>query len=225
MISILLPTRKRSQRLEKLVESLRAVSCVTPEIVVYIDEDDSESITKAAELNIKSVIGPKLVFSDYWNKCYEKSTGDILMMAADDLIFRTPNWDVMVEEEFSKSEDKIILVCGNDLSGMNIPTHPILHRRWAEAVGYFSPPYFTHGACDIWLDDVAKFLGRKRFVNFIAEHMHPSVNKSELDQTYKDQIERIQKYDVIQQYSDLAMERLSDAAKLQEVIEKYKNCS
>ena len=208
MISILLPTRKRPEKLQRLVTSLRETSSVFPEIVVYIDDDDIESAEKAKTLDIKYIIGPKLVFSDYWNKCYEQCVGDILMMAADDVIFKTPGWDVMVEEEFAKWPDKIVLVHGNDIGNdLQIASYPFLHRRWAEVVGYFSPPYFVSGGCDVWINAVAKFVNRRQGAPFFLE-----------------QINAI-KHDVIikysEQYINLFEKRLADCAKLQEEIDQH----
>jgi len=222
MISILLPTRKRFLRLQKMVLSIKETAHTYPEIVVYIDEDDRESIEKVVELDVKAIVGPRLVFSDNWNKCHEKAIGDILMMGADDLIFRTPGWDLIVEEEFAKSADKIVLVYGDDLQ-IHVPSHPFIHQRWVEAVGYFSPPYFQYGGCDVWLHDIARFLGRKRFANFVIEHMHPETGKAAMDATYYDRVERQKKYDVIKQYGELAFKRIEDAAKLMDVIESNTN--
>src|SRR6266705_3622822 len=98
MISILLPTRKRPQFLERMVNSARETCAVPPEIVVYVDDDDPESAVKAEELGLKLIIGPRIIMTDYWNQCYAKSAGDIVMQAGDDIVFRTPGWDAMVEE-------------------------------------------------------------------------------------------------------------------------------
>jgi len=223
MISILLPSRRRSVQLERMVNSLRDTCSVFPEIVVYIDEDDTTSIEKAQTLDIKTIIGPRLMFTDYWNKCYEKSTGDILMMAADDLIFRTKDWDKSVEEAFSQYKDRVVLVYGDDKDiKMQVPSHPFIHRRWAETVGYFSPPYFTCGSCDYWLYEIAKFLGRKHFVHSVVEHMHYTAGKSLMDETYWERaISNEERTLVSMQYSSLALERLEQAGKLQAVIDSY----
>lgn len=226
MISVLLPTRKRPNQLEHMIKSLKEVSCKFPEICIYVDNDDRAMIDKlnyfVDNYGVVCSIGPRLIFTDYWNKCYEKATGDILMMAADDIVFRTSGWDVMVEEEFAKYDDKIIAVCGHDTYiGVCIPSHPILHRRWVETVGYFSPPGFAHGACDYWIDDVSKFIQRQRFLPFITEHMHHLAGKSAIDETYKDSLKRYEKDNLHEQYNSRFLERLSDATKLQAVIDSY----
>lgn len=223
MISVLTPTRHRPKQLERMVESLRKVSSKEPEVVVYIDDDDSESIKKVETLGIKYRVGPRLVFTDYWNKCYELATGNILMMGADDLLFRTQNWDTMVEEAFAQYPDHIVMVYGNDLHiRMAIPSHPLVHRRWIEVVGYFSPPWFTCGACDVWLNEIAKFLDRKHFIRFVAEHMHPTVGKSEVDETYWERLIPTEERDKSTAlYAELFLERLRDAEKLKAEIDRY----
>lgn len=217
MISVLLPTRNRVPALRRMVESLRKVSAQMPEVVVYVDDDDAESARCAQELEIKCVIGPRLTFSDYWNKCFTEAMGDILMMGADDIVFRTPNWDVMVEECFAEYPDRIVMVAGNDCDPRfqnHFATHPIVHRRWIEAVGYFSAPYFSWGSCDTWINDVAKFIDRRRFLPFVTEHMHHAIRKSTLDDTYREGLERLKRDDVATQYGLCFPQRLADAEKL-----------
>jgi len=218
MISILLPTR-RPNNLRRFVESVR-LTATNIEIVAYVDEDDAETAYAASELGINFMVGPKLMFTDYWNKCYEKASADILMMAADDLIFRTSGWDEMVEEAFQKCADKICLVHGNDLHPrVQIPSHPIIHRKWAEAVGYFSPPYFPSGACDIWLYEVAWIVGRFYSLPFVHEHMHPSAGKCAVDDLYKYRASLSAEATKI--YQETFDKRMEDAAKLINVIEEY----
>src|SRR5208282_5424812 len=174
MISILLPTRKRPKKLERLVNSLRETSSVFPEIVVYIDDDDLESLVKAEELKLKIVKGPRLrCLSNAWNKCYDNCTGDILVTCGDDVVFRTQNWDKMMEEKFESYLDHIVMVYGQDIID-NVPTpsvsHPVIHRRCVEIAGYFSPPLFRGN--DLWWRDVFVFLGRAINLPFVMDHMH-----------------------------------------------------
>ena len=72
MISILLPTRNRPQNLKRMVDSAREMSTIQPEIIVYIDDDDSVSLPMAKQLGLITIVGPRITMTDYWNKCYEK---------------------------------------------------------------------------------------------------------------------------------------------------------
>lgn len=221
MISILLPTRNRPQNLKRMVDSIRAMSTIQPEIVVYIDDDDILSPPMAKELDIVTIIGPRIIMMDYWNKCYEKASGDILMMAGDDIVFKTPGWDVIVEDEFAKWPDKIVLVHGDDLDpnfGSRFGTHPLLHRRWIETTGYFIPPYFSSDNGDRWIMAVADFLGRRKYIPFVTEHLHPRTCKAQLDSTYKERLERHKRDKPNELYTNMFPERLGDIEKLNKVI-------
>lgn len=220
MISILLPSRKRPAALARMVKSLNEVSRQMPEVIVYCDDDDPETVIASQELGIKCITGPRLTFTEYWNKCFLEASGDILMMGADDIVFRTPGWDVMVEECFAEYPDRIVMVSGDDLESRLAPgygrfsTHPLVHRRWIEALGYFSAPYFSWGSSDTWINDIAKFIDRRRFLPFVNEHMHYRENKSDIDQTYQEGIERLQRDNIAQKYGEMCFERIADAEKL-----------
>jgi len=221
MISVLLPTRNRPQNLKRLVDSIRAMSTIQPEIVVYIDDDDKLSPPMAKELGLVIIIGPRIIMTDMWNKCYEKSTGDIVMQMGDDVVFRTPGWDRMVEEEFAKWEDKLVLVHGDDLDEnfrSRFGTHSLVHRKWVETLGYFIPPYFSSDNGDRWLMAVADFLGRRKYLPFVTEHLHPRTGKAPLDSTYSERLERHARDNPNELYTQMFPERLADIEKLHAII-------
>jgi glycosyltransferase involved in cell wall biosynthesis len=187
MISIIFPTRNRPQNLLSLFRSLKDTSDVMPEIIVYIDDDDSVSVNVASELAIKYVQGPRNLLSQSYNKAAELATSNMLMYAADDLLFRTPSWDSLVITAFDESKDKILLVHGDDMhdGGTRCATHGILHRRWIETLGYFLPPYFGAWADD-WITRIGNALNRRVCLPFINEHMNYRIGKSAYDSTYKE---------------------------------------
>ena len=221
MISILLPTRNRPDKLQRMVNSVREVSTVQPEIIVYIDDDDKVSLPMAEKLDLTTIIGPRITMTDYWNKCYEKATSDIVMQAGDDIVFKTLGWDVMVEQAFSECEDKILLVHGDDLDPnfrSRFGTHSCLHRRWIETLGYFIPPYFSSDNGDRWLMEIADFLGRRKYLPYVTEHLHFRTGKAEMDSTYTERLQRHRKDNPNQLYTDMFPERFADIEKLQRVM-------
>lgn len=228
MISILLPSRKRPNFLKRMVDSAREMSLTPPEIVVYIDDDDKDTLPMAEELGLVTVIGPRITMTDYWNKCYEKATNDIVMQAGDDIMFRTKGWDKMVEDEFEKWPDKLVLIHGDDLDPNfrnKFGTHSLLHRRWIETLGYFVPPYFSSDNGDRWLMAVANFLNRRVYLPFITEHLHFRTGKAVIDSTYAERLKRHDDDKPDQLYADMIAERLADAAKLQDAIEAFQAVS
>jgi hypothetical protein len=192
MISILCPTRNRPENVRRLIESAWATANGPLEFVFFTDEDAPLPLDITGQGGVVVTSGPRRVFSDMWNACYEKASADVLMMGADDIVFRTPGWDTAVLDEFDRYPDRIVLVHGEDgIQGPGLGTHPFIHRRWAETLGYFSPPYFTRDFCDTWLSNLADRIGRRVFLpDVLTEHLHPGVGKAPFDKTYAEKVTR-----------------------------------
>lgn len=225
MISLLLPTRKRPENIERLYQSLIETTAKPKDIemVIAIDDDDNsyDKLSIKGDIPIYINSYPRMVLSQYWNECYKRSNGNILMHCGDDLIFRTEGWDTVVKDKFAQYPDNIVFVYGNDGSGVHdgkFGTHGFIHRRWAETVGYFVPPYFSSDWNDTWLNDVAKMIGRHKHIDILTEHMHPDLGKAEYDITHQERIKRHQEDNVNQLYYSKLSERQADAEKLRRVM-------
>jgi hypothetical protein len=221
MISILSPTRKRPAELKRMVLSAAATAKNPIEIVTYFDEDDTASAMVAAELNLKIVVGPRITLSATWDKCLPLATGDLVCQGNDDIVFRTPGWDVMVEREFDNCPDKILMVHGDDLGGCRAEfgPHPIVHRKWIEIVGYFIAPHYQSDFGDSGVNDVANALGRRRFLPFIVEHMHHAWGKAEKDQTTLERLANHDRQNPEKVYAEHLPERLEAIRRLREVMQ------
>lgn len=222
LISILVPTRNRPKDMRGLVES-----CVSTcdyvddlEFVFYIDDDDNESLVEAENLrdlvDLKVIVGERIVLSEMWNVCCDNAKGDIFMHCGDDLRFRTQSWDTKVREKFDSFSDKIAFVFGHDsiFKPGAFGTHGFLHRTWVEVVGYFVPPYFSSDYNDTWLNDVSKMIDRHCYVDIYTEHLHFSNGKHEKDQTHLDRLARHERDKVRSLYDSLNDKRVEDAQKL-----------
>jgi glycosyltransferase involved in cell wall biosynthesis len=201
MISIVLPTRKRHTALTDMVESALSTADDTTQVefCIYVDEDDTETkecvgVMSYKGISIKHTTSPtSLNLSQMWNYAYEHiATGDIIMLCADDIRFRSKSWDTRVRQTIDKYEDKIVLVYGDDLiHGENLSTHPFVHRKWIETSGFWLPPYFVSDFVDLWLNDVSRDLGRRVFLpDVITEHLHHTVGKASIDETTTARLER-----------------------------------
>lgn len=195
------------------------------EIVWYVDGDDVESINTAQReiecgLPMKLVVGERIVLSECWNRCAAVASGDILGHMGDDIIFRTEDWDAMIESAFQEYEDRIVFVHGCDgIHDARLGTHGFLHRRWVDALGYFAPPYFAHDFNDTWFTEVADIIGRRKFLpDLLTEHMHPDVGKAEYDRTYREHAEAGMRDNVGALYESLRDVRIGDASKLRGVM-------
>jgi hypothetical protein len=225
VISLLAPTRNRPASVRRLIHSARqtADSPSGLEFVFYADSDAPLPEDITSRLDVVTITGPRIVLSAMWNACYGQASGEIVMQAADDIVFHTPGWDTAVLAEFEKVPDKILLVHGEDgIQGPDLGTHSFLHRRWVETLGYFTAPYFSSDYGDTWINDLADKTGRRVYLPDVnIEHLHPGVGKAPFDQTHTDRVLRGQRDNVVALWASLEAERVADAAKLQAVIDAF----
>jgi hypothetical protein len=216
VISVLIPTRQRPGRLRETIKSINETTFIVPEILCYVSDCDRSYEQETGFYYAKFIRGPRVTFSDLWNQLIPHATNDILMLCADDVIFRTPNWDLDIERAFAAVPDRILLAYGDDggPNGKRFASLPFVSRRWVETVGYFTPPGFSADYSDTWPNDVAEMIGRKQFVNVLIEHMHHVWGKAEKDKTYQENEERWHRDRPDLTYMNRLPERQRDADKL-----------
>lgn len=195
-ISLLLPTRGRSARVQRFLESVRdtAADLDLLEIVICADDDDpcSHNI-KFPPLLIKQIVVPRQNMGAYNAICLEASQGEITIAVNDDMIIRTHGWDTRIREMDADFPDGIYLGYGNDLfKGSKLCTFPIMSRRLAELMVNPYPRDYRGAFIDTHLMDVFMRLrkhGAERFIyleDVIFEHVHFRVDANAIDQTYLD---------------------------------------
>jgi hypothetical protein len=210
--------------MRRLVESAQTTATGPVEVVFYVDLDDPDSIATAVQLGmqgtVRHVVGDRITLSDMWNVAAANASGEILMMCGDDVVFRTPGWDKRVEGTFAAIPDRIALVFGNDLIQHDLlATHPFIHRRWYDAVGYLVPNGFSCDWCDMWLNEVAIALDRRIYLpGVVTEHVHPCVGKVRMDDNHRERLARGRRDNVRKLYEDRAAEREADVAKLRALL-------
>ena len=221
MISILTPTRGRVPQLTRMVESARATAKGPIEFSFFVDDDDVQSVSACVYLGAKYTLGPRsMIHSARWDECLPNTSGEFLFSANDDIVFRTPGWDKMIEAEFAKFPDKILMVHGDDAGsqGANFGCHPCVHLRWIETLGYFFPSYFDGEYPDTWVNDLANRIGRRRFLPFVTEHMHRIYGKAVIDETTLNYLRRQQIQNPALIYKQKEAERIADEEKLRAVM-------
>lgn len=227
MISILVPSRSRPTEFERMASTAltRSLFPGRVEIVAWLDHDDpvlngSGRGYPPSHSRLRFVSGGRRLLSECWNECAAAARGEILMHCGDDIVFHTDGWDQIVRDTFAASEDKILLVHGDDMSPNTdaLATHGFVHRRWVEAVGYFLPPLFSSDWNDVWLTEVADMVGRRVKVPIITEHMHWSFGKADRDQTHIEREERGLRDDVVGLFKRTEQMRRKDAQKLRAVM-------
>ena len=216
-----MPTRKRPERLIDMAAS--AINTTAPgeiEILCYVTHDDTSYDDLSGSLGVSFVRGPRRTFSDLWNALVPYANGDIFMLCADDVIFRTPGWAQVVEDAYAACPDKILCTHGDDLhpNGKTFATLPFVSRKWTQTLGYFTPDGFTCDWCDTWIQDIADMIGRKQFLPIVTEHVHPFWGKAPVDETYREGQEHRTKDPNTRMYMQRLSERQDDAEKLKAVM-------
>lgn len=222
-VSVLCPTRSRPGNVRRVTSTALETAQGGTEIVFYQDDDAPGSVPDdvAALPQVRVVTGPRIVMSDMWNACWKASSGEILMQCGDDIAFRTPGWDALVADVIGSYPDRIVFAYGRDgLREDDYGTHGFVHRRWAETLGYFTPPWFSCDYSDTWLNEVAALAGRKRFIPaLLTEHLHPNAGKHPWDQVHQERADRGARDNVAALYESMRPRRERDAGKLRGVMQ------
>jgi hypothetical protein len=193
--SLLLPTRGRVPLVQRLFDSLVATTTDLQrlEVVLYIDEDDSESLDiSRPEFSIVKIVGQLGRTMGAMNRaCYDASQGRYVMLINDDAVFRTMSWDARVLEAAARFPDGISLIYGNDLDqGKAVPTFPIVSRTVCHVIGEICPRDYRHLHIESHLLDIFKQLAKLGYHRMcylddvVFEHMHHVVGKAIVDSTY-----------------------------------------
>jgi hypothetical protein len=224
MISLMTPTRARPGQLRVMASAARDTAIKPIEIIVWMDEDDPrlmDNLKVCRDLKILYRIGPRsVIHSARWDKCLPLATGELLFHMNDDVILRTPGWDEMVEAEFEKYPDRLIMAHGDDLGcqGENFGCHPIVHRRWVETLGFFIPDCFDGEYGDAVVNFIANRIGRRKFLPFVSEHMHRLFGKAETDETTLGYLARQAKQNPAQIYKDREADWIAAADELRALL-------
>jgi hypothetical protein len=191
-ISVLLPTRGRPARAERMLRSL-AETAADPgaiEIVLLADRDDPSShAIDTRGLRTIRLIRRRSMMGVMTDVCYRASTGRHIMLANDDIVFRTLRWDESVRDDLARHTDGIALVWGND-EHTGGPTHPFLPRALCELMGGVCPTAYDRLFIDVHLFNIfrkLKTLGhdRMRFLpDVLIEHVQADAGKESSDATY-----------------------------------------
>lgn len=142
MISILIPTRKRVEKLKRWFDTLACVTAYLDEleIVIKVDSDDDE--TKAyLDTLIKDLVVVEMDYdkgfldmTKYLNAMAAKATGEYFVFAADDIYITTPRWDTTLHGVLGMGE------CWYTNPHLIKHIDPqYVHRSWYDTLGFMAP--------------------------------------------------------------------------------------
>ena len=151
MISVMIPTRGRPDKLLESAHSLLDMASEpdSVEILAAVDSDDRATLADLPTLLrplILAPVGYERLYV-YYNAMAAKAKGDWLMMYGDDCIMQTKGWDNLFKP---LNAQKIIYANGTHTSSGN-PCFPCISRAFYEEMGCISQFW----ACDTWLEMAA----------------------------------------------------------------------
>jgi len=182
-ISILVPSRERLNLKFTLISSIIATvnDINNVELLFGIDDDDPTlrevyNIEKAIPfikiININNN-GNFIGINKIWNLLYPHAKGNIFGYIGDDMIFKTPNWDVEIIKEFKDGyADNIKLVHCYDGHRIQdeICVNAFLHKKYTEILGYMCREEFLINWSDQWMYQTFKAFNRVKYKPDIYIH-------------------------------------------------------
>jgi len=193
-IAILVPSRERMNRRVTMLLSILATVKDINNVNIYfgVDEDDptKETIKKIASaipcvkiVDIKNE-GKFIGLGKMWNLCTDASNEEIISMIGDDMVFKTPNWDQMIIDEFKNApKDGIYAVhCNDDCHGPKLAVNLFCNRKLVEVTGRFMREEFKINWIDQWLHQLFNAFGRLKYRgDIMIEHRHWVLGKDKKD--------------------------------------------
>jgi len=207
LISVLIPSRGRTEALGHSVRSLRrlAKDPSSVEILVAADPDDQDTITAARVLDAKLHIAPLRYgypgLHHYYNFLASQANGEWLFVFNDDTRMRTPGCDEIIHES-----PPAILHPEIDY----VPEHnsfPILPLEWVKLLGHLSP---SEGV-DLWIHDVGRITSTMRRIPVRIHHARTTDDLTAIERDARDINAELASFNS----KEASLARFADAERLQ----------
>jgi hypothetical protein len=179
-LSILIPS-KYPEKLARLLKNLRDTMARFEETEIVICEDGMGPTTRNKNY-VRCYSPPSSYRSTFHEKPALIASGKFLMMANDDIEFKTPNWDLMIP--YDKFPDELVLFHFKDsFFNQNFACHPIFSRRLFEIAPDILSPLYHVTKCDNTIWDIHPAARRIYLEKIEIKHYHEELGK-EFKQAY-----------------------------------------
>jgi len=180
-------TRSRPELFERGLKSI-IDNCFSNQykILVTVDENDATMFKYWNDPRITTIIGESKNKVDAINRDVNEFVydWDILVNMSDDMIFTQKGFDNIIRESFENTDQCIHFPDGS--TGDRLISMSILGRDYYKRFNYIYNPEYISLYCDNETMDVAKILGRYKFVNEnIFLHLHPAHGNALNDNQYR----------------------------------------
>lgn len=177
MVSLLIASRNRVDRLDKCVTTARETADGEIEIVVRYDDDDQTTHNYVRNRPyLVGLRGPRNRRKPaMYNEAFRASKGDVVGCLGDDVVFKSKGWDTKLETSILATPHKMTLAWGCDGAfNESLAIHPFMSRKWYDVLGYILPEHFMSIKCDDWMFHLARVNGLLHYFPSVKMwHDHP----------------------------------------------------
>ena len=163
MIELICPSRGRPEKLKRMWRSALETAGGELHLTVGVLQDEYQlyHVTLGDDPDVTVRIVKEWSTAYSWNKLALEAlslanSGNLYMLASDDMIFATPLWDKAIKEHYEKLNNKVHVYALQDSRDALGTPHPIVTKEYIETMGYFLPPLFLHWFVDSWTVAIAK---------------------------------------------------------------------
>lgn len=191
-IAILLPTRGRTEALDRSLIGLleKAADLDSIQLLLGLDTDDSVGIAHFQDelqpkLDEMGIHYTAMVFepmgygrlNEYINELAKNSSADWLFFWNDDAVMESQDWDLEIIKH--TGEFKLLAVHTHNDHPYSI--FPILPREWLDVIGHLS----LHSMTDAWLSQIAYMIDIWERIDIDVLHDRADLTGNNQDSTYK----------------------------------------
>lgn len=183
-------SRSRPQKFFAALDNIREMSASDNyEVIAKLDLDDTDTNNFANRGRLLDYPEVKTIWAYSKNKVHainrglEYIQGEIVCCHSDDMVFIKKGFDDIIRREMEKD---IYLHFPDGHANERLSTYSIMHIDYYKRFNYIYFPQYKSLWCDNEQMEVAKILGRYKYVNEqIFEHRHPAWGLSEKDAQYR----------------------------------------
>jgi glycosyltransferase involved in cell wall biosynthesis len=170
---VFIPTRNRRERAGECIESFRGTTKGDVDLVLVVDDDDDSY--DGIDVPVITVPHGNLVTAINDAAMPLAREYRALMLAADDVLFRTPGWDEHMMESLEVLGGSGF-VYPDDKRRYDVPEHVLITSDVISLLGWFAEPAFGHFFIDNVWAELGKRSGLIRYCHkAVVEHRHYSI--------------------------------------------------
>lgn len=181
-------TRSRPTKMTAAIATIKAYSHKADYTIgITVDDDDDVTLNSTHYLELQR--DPNIYFTHgrsnskvhAINRGMEGWKGDIVVNMSDDMRFLVPGYDIKIINAFADNLDQFIHFPDGRVNHL-LPTMSIMGRTYYERFNYIYHPQYFSLWCDNEAMDVAKKLGKWKYVpDRIFDHYHPAWTGEPID--------------------------------------------